>query len=144
MNIPWSFLFNVLNLCFGTTTKKTISVDVQLEVKKMMREKYLLKSCSKNWKRAKKGRRGQWTEHLTNDLVDIILTNTRKNCYGQMSKILKIVNTTIHYWRNKRCCERGEEFPFNVEQTRQKFKRCISMCRDAVMKLKTSSGIKHF
>lgn len=44
----------------------------------------------------------------------------------------------------ERCNERGEEFPFNVAQTRQKFKRCINICRDAVMKVKTSSGIKRF
>ena len=44
----------------------------------------------------------------------------------------------------ERCSERGEQFPFNVEQTRQKFKRCINICRDAVMKIKISSGIKHF
>ena len=35
-----------------------------------------------------------------------------------------------------------DEFPFYVVQTRQKFKHCINVCRDAVMKVKTSSGIK--
>ena len=44
----------------------------------------------------------------------------------------------------ERCSERGEQFPFNVQQTRQKFKRCNNICRDAAMKIKTSSGIKHF
>ena len=41
-------LINVLNLYFSTIKKKTISVDVQMKVKKMMRKKYLLKSCSRN------------------------------------------------------------------------------------------------
>ena len=44
----------------------------------------------------------------------------------------------------EKCSEKGEEFPFNVAQTRQKFKRCINTCRDAVMKVKTSAGIKRF
>ena len=44
INMRCSFLFNVLNLCFSTTMKKTISVDVQMKVKKMNREKYLLNS----------------------------------------------------------------------------------------------------
>ena len=54
INIPWSSLFNNLNLRFSTSTKKKITVDVQMKVKKMMREKYLLKSCSRNRKRVKK------------------------------------------------------------------------------------------
>ena len=37
----------------------------------------------------------------------------------------------------------GKNFPVNVEQIRQKFKPCINICRDAVMKVKTPSGIKH-
>ena len=40
--------------------------------------------------------------------------------------------------------EREEEFPFNVAQTRQTFKRCINICRDIVMKVKTSCGVKRF
>ena len=44
----------------------------------------------------------------------------------------------------ERCSERGDKLPFNVEQTREKFKRCIIVCRDAMMKVKTSSGVKYF
>ena len=44
----------------------------------------------------------------------------------------------------ERCSERRKEFPVKVERTRQKFKRCINICRDAVMKVKTPSGIKHY
>ena len=46
----------------------------------------------------------------------------------------------------ERCSEREEEFTFNGAQTRQKFKRCISIIiiRDQVMKVKTSSAIKRF
>ena len=31
-----------------------------------------------------------------------------------------------------------------MKQTRQKFKRCVTLCRNAVMKVKTASGIKRF
>ena len=44
----------------------------------------------------------------------------------------------------ERCNERNEEFCFDVTQTRQKFKRCVTLCRNAVMKVKTASGIKRF
>ena len=44
----------------------------------------------------------------------------------------------------ERCTERGEEFPYDVNQTRQKFRRCIQACRAAALKTKTTSGIKRF
>ena len=44
----------------------------------------------------------------------------------------------------ERCSRRGEELPLNVAQTRQKFNLYINICRDAVMKVKTSSSIKRF
>ena len=44
----------------------------------------------------------------------------------------------------ERCNERNEDFCFDVTQTRQKFKRCVTLCRNAVMKVKTASGIKRF
>ena len=58
-----------------------------------------------------------------------------------MSKTLKMVITTKVI---EELNERGGEFPFNVAQSQQKFKRCINICRDAVMKVKTLSGIKRF
>ena len=99
-------------------------------------------------KKGEKGRTGQWTEHLANDLVDIILNNDKYKEKLLLTNVKNIKNSQYH---NKvieelkeRCSERGEKLPFNVEQTRQKFKPCINICRDAVMKVKTSSGIKHF
>ena len=44
----------------------------------------------------------------------------------------------------ERCNERNEDFCFDVTQTREKFKRCVTLCRNAVMKVKTASGIKRF
>ena len=44
----------------------------------------------------------------------------------------------------ERSSEREEEFPLNVAQTRQTFKRCINICRDIVIKVKTSCGVKRF
>ena len=42
----------------------------------------------------------------------------------------------------KRCKTREEDFLFNISQTREKFKRCINICREAAMKIKTKSGIQ--
>ena len=35
-------------------------------------------------------------------------------------------------------------FEYDVKQTREKFKRCIGICKDAAMKIKTASGITRF
>ena len=44
----------------------------------------------------------------------------------------------------ERCNERNEDFFFDLTQTRQKFKRCVTLCRNAMMKVKTASRIKRF
>ena len=98
-------------------------------------------------KKGKKGRRGQWTEHLGNDLVDIILDNDKYKEKPLLTNAKNIKNGEdchkVIEELKESCSERGEELTFNVKQTRQKFKRCINICRDAVMKIKTSD-IKHF
>ena len=43
-----------------------------------------------------------------------------------------------------RCQARDEVFEYDVKQTREKFKRCIGICKDAAMKIKTASGITQF
>ena len=35
-------------------------------------------------------------------------------------------------------------FEYHVKQTREKFKRCIGICKDAAIKIKTASGITRF
>ena len=89
-------------------------------------------------KKDKKRRKGKWAEHLANDLVDIILDNDKYKGKLLLTQVKNIKNSQYYHKvieeLKERCCERGEEFPFNVEQT---------ICRDAVMKIKTS-GIKHF
>ena len=104
------------------------------------------------FKKPKKGKKGQRTENLVNDLVDTILNNAN-NLDKCKEKLLltNVKNIKNSQYYNKvteelkaRCSERGEKSPLIVEQTRQKFKRCIIICRDAVMKVKRSFGIKHF
>ena len=40
--------------------------------------------------------------------------------------------------------ERRGDIAFNVTQTRTKIKRCVKICRDTLMKVKTASGIERF
>ena len=90
----------------------------------------------------------QWTEHLTDDLVDIILDNDK---YKEKLLLTNVKNVKNGQYYDKvieevmeRCSKRGEEFPLNDAQTQQKFKRCINICRYAVMKVNTSSDFKRF
>ena len=39
---------------------------------------------------------------------------------------------------------RDEMFEYNAKQTREKFKYCIGICKDATMKIKTGSAITQF
>ena len=99
-------------------------------------------------KKGKKGRRNQWPKHLVDDLVDIILENGKYKEKLLLTNV-KNINNGQHYSKviaeiKERWKVREEQYVFNVAQTRQKFKRCVTMCRNAVMKVKTSSGIRRF
>ena len=106
-------MFNVLNLCFSTTTKKTIFVDFQMKVKKMMREEYLLKSCSRNRKRAKK-------EEECNGVIDIILDNDEHK-EKLLLKNAKNVKNGQYYDKvieelKERCSKREEVSPSTLDK----------------------------
>ena len=96
----------------------------------------------------KPGRKAKWTDECTDDLVDIICNNevykkriiftnikTSKNS-GYYEKIVKELK--------ERCARRGESFSYDVNQTREKFKRLIAECKKAALIMKTASGIKRF
>ena len=99
--------------------------------------------------RKKKGRRVQWPEDMVDDLVDIIcesdyfkrkliFTNNKaqenKKVYERAIKILK------EQCRNR---EIPTDFSFTVDQTRVKFKGCVSICKKIALNHKTASGIKN-
>ena len=44
----------------------------------------------------------------------------------------------------ERCKTREEDFPFDISQTREKFKRRVNIFREASIKIKTKSGIQRF
>ena len=100
-------------------------------------------------KPGKKGRMAQWPEDMVDDLIDIIcesdyvkreliFTNNKaqknKEVYESVIKILK-----------ERCRNREipTDFSFTVDQTRVKFKGCVSICKKIALQRKTASGIKN-
>ena len=99
-------------------------------------------------KKNRKGRKCQLKESFVDDLVDIIVENEK---YRQKLLLTNVKNAKNGQYMEsfvkeiqERCTERGEEFPYDVNQTRQKFRRCIQAYRAAALKAKTTSGIKRF
>ena len=71
------------------------------------------------------------------DRQKLLLTNVKNAKNGQHMKcVVKVIQ--------ERCTERGEEFSYDVNQTRQKFRRCVQACWTAALKTKTTSVIKRF
>ena len=101
-----------------------------------------------NAKKNRKVRKCQWKESFVDDPLDIIVENEK---YRQKLLLTNVKNAKNGQYMEsvvkeiqERCTERGEEFPYDVNQTRQKFRRCIQACRAAALKAKTTSGIKRF
>ena len=101
----------------------------------------------KKKKLKKKCRKCQWSETVVNDLADIIEENDK---YRQKLLTADTENAKNGQYMDcvvkelkERCVGRGEEFPFDMNQTHQKF-RFVAACRAAAMKIKTNSGIKRF
>ena len=80
-----------------------------------------------------------------NDLVDVILENDK---YKEKLLLTNVKNGEYYVKviaeMNTRCESRGETYSYDVKQTRQKFKRCATICRGALLKVKNASGIKRF
>ena len=99
-------------------------------------------------KKNRKGRKCQWKESFVVGLVDIIVGNEKqwqkllltKKKYAENGQYIESVVKEIQ----ERCTERGEEFPYDVNQTRQKFRGCVQACQAVALKTKTISGTKRF
>jgi len=98
--------------------------------------------------KGKAGRRSTWAETETDDLVDIILEDDKLKERLLLTNVKNVKNS--QYYRQvidkmkERFEERGAVWKYDLNQVRNKLKRCVKTCRDAVMKIKTASGIKNF
>lgn len=96
----------------------------------------------------KPGRKPRWCPKSLDDLINIVVnsteyktklifTNTKNQKNGPVyAKILEEVKA--------RASARGDDLAFTVNQLRTKFKKCVSCCKQAVLTLKTATGIKQF
>ena len=98
----------------------------------------LRKFVKKNSKKQKVGRKPQWSTILTEDLVDIILENDK---FKEKLLLTNVKNSkNSQYYQQvinelkDRCKQRDSIFTYDLNQTRQKFKRCVIICREAALK----------
>ena len=99
-------------------------------------------------KKQRKPRKGEMPQSVVDDIVDIILEDDKFKNKLLLTNVKNVKNG--HYYEQvkveaeKRCKERNEEFPYSLNSIRNKFKKCVSLCRNALMKIKTESGIQRF
>ena len=104
--------------------------------------------CKKGKSKKKPRRKPNWSKAATNDLVDIVVNDS-----GYKAKLI-FVNTktqtngaiyeAILQELKSRASARGENLAFNVNQVRTKFRKCMSICKQAALTIKISTGIKRF
>ena len=82
---------------------------------------------------------------LMEHLVDIILEN---DTFKEKLFLTNVKNSkSSQYYQQvmdelkDRCKQRDRIFTYDPNQTRQKIERCVSICREAALKIKTASGI---
>ena len=85
---------------------------------------------------------------MKNDLVDIILEHDTYKTKLLLTNV-KNAKNGIYFDQGvnkmkERCKTREEDFPFDISQTRENFKRYINIYREAAMKIKKKSGIQRF
>ncbi|XP_068682814.1 uncharacterized protein [Montipora foliosa] len=81
-------------------------------------------------------------------MVDIICSSEylRKNLIFRNTTRARntAIYTDVVKQLKERLASRGENFPFDVTQTRNKFKKCVAECKKAALTIKTATGIKRF
>lgn len=106
----------------------------------------------KKWKgktaKKKPGRKPRWCPEALDDFIDIVVNN---NVYKKKLIFINTKNQSngsiyeqILKELKERASARGENFLFKVSQLRTKFKKCVSICKQAALTQKTATGIKRF
>ena len=99
-------------------------------------------------KEGKKQEKLLWSQDLQTDLVDIISNNERYRRKLIFTNSKNASNAEVYECvikeLKKRCAERNERFLHNVTQTRNNFKKLMSICKASLLTQKTASGIKRF
>ena len=86
----------------------------------------------------KVGRKATWDERIVNDLVDIITDDEKLKKKLLLTNVKNVKNS--EYYKEViselkvRCEGRGTTFNYSITQTRDKYKRCVCLYKDATLK----------
>jgi len=114
------------------------------------REESAVAEVVKKGKTAKKkpGHKPRWSPKALDDFIDFVVNN---NVYKKKLIFINTKNQSngsiyeqILKELKERASARGEIFLFKVSQLRTKFKKCVSICKQAALTQKTATGIKRF
>ena len=100
-------------------------------------------------RKRKRGRKSPWEEDVIDDLVDCVCSSetlTRKLIYENTKKSSnKLLYEELLNELKRRLQDRGaKEISFTVDQARTRFKKCISLAKEAALTVRNASGIKRF
>jgi len=111
------------------------------------REGSPIKSNGKG-KKKKSGTKAIWPQSVVTDMIDIILDTPeiKKRLFTSISsnKRNKEVFQQVINILEERCAANGTSFMFNVEQTRRKFRNCISKAKSFMLTSQKGSGLTRF
>lgn len=114
----------------------------------------LMMPCNCLWKKEREpikkesARKSKWPEKVLDDFIDIVVSS---NSYKR-----KLIFTNFKNQKNGpiyekileelyvRASSRGEVVTSNVPQLRSKFKKCVSVCKQAVLTQEAATGINRF
>ena len=89
-----------------------------------------------------------WRDNVITDMVDTICSSEclRTNLMFRNTSWARntAIYTDVVKQLKERLASRGENFPLNVTQTRNKFKKCVAECKKAALTIKTATGMKRF
>ena len=111
-------------------------------------DEYVMALPSRKKVKKKAGRKAVWDEAVVDDLIDIITEDERLKSKLLFTNVKNSKNSQYYLEvveeLKKRCEERGCEYNYTTVQTKDKFKRCVNLCKDATLKYKTGTGIVRF
>ena len=95
-------------------------------------------------KKKSTGRRSLWDADYIDDMVDIITNSENLKRKLIFTNNKKVKNGEVYKLVLKELIKRHSSFPFTIQQMRNKFKWCVSMCKKVALTIQTATGIKRF
>ena len=95
-------------------------------------------------KKKNTGQRSLWDANYIDDMVDIITNSENFKRKLIFANNKKATNGEVYKLVLKELIKQHSSFPFTIQQMRNKFKWCVSMCKKVALTIQTATCIKRF